>query len=336
VICNGTERRARNNATEPRTPRFGPFLFATIALMLAILAACTSPQPTHASAPPVATTGSPPSNAASVPVLSTAISTPSTAKVDTTTTTVALSELVFKTDGGVSATESSLLRTILQVAQADLIDIGATTVYAYADLDELLSSGAFPPGSIADRRTRYSGTLVAEAGVGKVIIYMRNLRTYSKAEQAKIIIHEYYHEVQRFLRGSTFNQAPFDQIPQMGPSWLIEGAAEYYGYRVADAHGLASYASERARAVSALPALKTLSAYETLEAFNGDLSSGTYPLGVLATEFLSSRYGADRAKIEYWKRATASTDWHDAFAAAFGVSVNDFYDTFEAYRRSLH
>ena len=57
-------------------------------------------------------------------------------------------------------------------------------------------------------------------------------------------------------------------------------------------------------------------------------------LSFLALEWLASHAG-DLAIPEYYRLLPRSLRWEDAFEAAFGITVSDFYDVFEAYAETV-
>jgi len=235
-------------------------------------------------------------------------------------------------DAGVTPDEIQLITRILELAEAELGDTGALRVFVYSDLEELLRSGAFEPAAVEHRRMIYTQGNVAEAGAGKIIIYMPNFRRNQDTE--KIVIHEYYHEVQSYLRRSPISQSDVG-VPRAGPSWLIEGSAEHFGYKLAGAHGFTSYSAARQRGVRASRQLGPLNSYENLRSFNAAGQEGIWSFGVLTTEFMVSRYGEDKVKTEYWKAAKDTTEWQKAFTDTFGESVDAFYGAFDEYRSTL-
>ena len=120
------------------------------------------------------------------------------------------------------------------------------------------------------------------------------------------------------------------------------GAPYYVARRYADARGLLAYEESRKPIVALARATR-------LALDDPDLhkpgTCGNYPphyefyiemvrmLGVLAVERLVERSG-DEALGEYFT-LSKTTAWRDAFAAAFGLSVEDFYREFAEYRRSV-
>ena len=55
---------------------------------------------------------------------------------------------------------------------------------------------------------------------------------------------------------------------------------------------------------------------------------------ILATEWLAERAG-DSSYVDYWRELADSVTWQEAFAAAFRISIEDFYEAFEEHRREL-
>ena len=268
------------------------------------------------------------SSAMSATTTTVAVTTSSTS----TTTTLPPPSLVMMNDAGVTPDEIQLITRILELAEAELGDTGALQVFAYSDLDELLRSGAFDPGAAEHRRRIYTQGNVAEAGAGKIIIYMPNFRRHQDKE--KIVIHEYYHELQAYLRGFRL-LSPDVGVPRAGPAWLIEGSAEHFGYKLASAHGLTSYSAARQRGVRASRQLGPLNSYENLLSFNGADREGIWDFGVLTIEFMVSRYGEDKVKKVYWQAAKETAEWQKAFVDTFGESVDAFYGAYEEYRSTL-
>ena len=57
-----------------------------------------------------------------------------------------------------------------------------------------------------------------------------------------------------------------------------------------------------------------------------------YQLGALGAEHLTRRYGGDNAMWEFWRLVGTGMIWETAFAQAFGIAVEDFYEQFAEYR----
>jgi hypothetical protein len=114
-----------------------------------------------------------------------------------------------------------------------------------------------------------------------------------------------------------------------GARWLMEGAAEYVGYRAVIDAGLVSYDTVRNCQVSNVSSGTPLPPLSTLEgqAFN-ETPGATYGLAWLAVEKSTQRNLGTLAL--YW---SPSDSWRSAFRSAFGVDLDAFYTSFETERR---
>lgn len=263
---------------------------------------------------------------------------PTISPPSTTTTTRSLvrtpaSNITFQHDAGVTSEELDHIRRIMAIAQSELGDAGPVTVYAYDDLEELLKTRA-PGGGIEAARARYSQGSVGEAGAGgKIVIYMPTFRTFQDRE--RLVMHEYFHTIQSYLLGSSINTEPFSQVPKVGPVWILEGTAEYVSSKLADSHGFGSYTGARQRAIRVARTSPSLEMYETWESTNSAPQGSIYSVGLLAAEFIETKYGGDDTKYSYWRALAKHPDWRTAFSDAFGVSIDDFYGEFAAHRQTI-
>ena len=115
------------------------------------------------------------------------------------------------------------------------------------------------------------------------------------------------------------------------PDWLIEGAHRYLWLPYLDAEG--ELPGRRRDGVDASARWLTLplSYFEVTESHNAVTDEYMRALGFFAVEWLAERAG-DPAVFDYLGLMRASGDWRAAFASAFGIGVDDFYEEFEAYR----
>ena len=123
-----------------------------------------------------------------------------------------------------------------------------------------------------------------------------------------------------------------DEVPKAGPRWLAEGVAEYLAYRTVSAGGIIDFAAGRnARFVEKVRHIdEPLSDMETQTGFSG-VGGSKYKYSLLAAELLASRTG-ERALIHYYTLTQPGTTWQEAFESAFGMTVEEFYELFEAHR----
>ena len=162
--------------------------------------------------------------------------------------------------------------------------------------------------------------LVAFTNVGTIWIYGPPYLERPSAARRGIVIHEYFHTMQRELSRSMSQVAPF---------WLREGSARLVEYRIAGREGLLDYAVARASEVRRSYSFGSL---QDLETRSDASSSGGYTLGFLASEYLENLVGPDALRQGFWKSLSGGANWRQAFAATFGVSLEQFYADFEAYR----
>ena len=169
------------------------------------------------------------------------------------------------------------------------------------------------------------------------------------AEQVRgTLAHEYYHVLQFHLR---------QEGPGAGssPAWITEGAATYAQdlYERAQSGGTAE-AVHVGRWRHSLGVARPLRELESNGVFREEPESWAYSFGALAVEWLSGhaeagpdgefgpedvgwtdRLDDDGAHLDYYRLLASGADWQEAFAIAFGLSPDEFYAEFEAYRAEL-
>ena len=148
-------------------------------------------------------------------------------------------------------------------------------------------------------------------------------------DRSLVLAHEYVHVLQHQLAAGA----------AWGPAWLSEGVAVYGEalHRGVIEAGLTASAGldERRREEAALLArLAEIPALRTLETVDDPAERIHYRLGFLAADWLAQRSGAE-ALPGYYRRLPSAEGWQEAFAASFGIVVDDFYAAFEAYRAEL-
>ena len=120
-----------------------------------------------------------------------------------------------------------------------------------------------------------------------------------------------------------------------GPEWMIDGTEVYVRLLYAEAAGSLNYEVTRRKKIHAarLAGLPTDSVdmRGNEDGLRGWAIGG---VGFLAVEWLASRAG-DPAIFEYHRLLRSSETWEEAFATAFGITVEDFYAEFEVYRAEV-
>ena len=116
-----------------------------------------------------------------------------------------------------------------------------------------------------------------------------------------------------------------------GPRWLVHGAEEYAASTFRDAVGEASIDAARRDQLGHPVTLnvETLVLAE-LETAAGFYAQNSRPIAWLAVDYLVSQAGAD-SYVQYFRERAQHQRWEDAFEAAFGLSVGEFYVAFAEY-----
>ena len=123
--------------------------------------------------------------------------------------------------------------------------------------------------------------------------------------------------------------------PGPEPEWMVRGQSAYLQALQHEDAGWGDYAGVRAGHIANIAgASLPLSRFEGEPWRTGVSYSHSESLGFLAVEWLTSRAG-DRALGEYFTLYWSAGDWHEAFEGAFGLTIEKFYEQFEAYRATL-
>ena len=142
--------------------------------------------------------------------------------------------------------------------------------------------------------------------------------------------HEYFHVLQYALADGHI-RGPHGRAP----NWLVEGPATYagaaWGETINQEQTLEFKGFDLQRRFSIAGAALVSSLTDPQGTFQPAVD---YSLGFLATEWLVDYAGVE-ALVDYYRRLPSSNGWESAFAAAFGISVEDFYTAFAAYRAAV-
>ena len=190
------------------------------------------------------------------------------------------------------------------------------TVYVGSDL-EAVAAEYFAV------RGRERPELCADQGDGVIF------QVASCKDAPLVLAHEYVHVLQHQLAGGA----------AWGPAWLTEGVAVYGEalHRALIEQGLTASAGldgrrhEESAALTRAGEVAPLRAFETVE---DDAERVHYRLGFLAADWLAAYAGVETL-AGYYRRLPSADSWQEAFEGAFGIAVDDFYETFEAYRAEL-
>jgi hypothetical protein len=207
-------------------------------------------------------------------------------------------------------------------ARQALGESGAFTIHVICDVDEYATS---TNTSIDEAQLAIDRGKVAHVRGRAMWIYGPNFQKESPTDQRRIVYHEHFHLVQGFLSEGRSSRGA---VP---PLWLIEGSARYFENAVRPAD-LRSARRDQIRRWAYLPTLDRLEDAGGSKVTGG--SGDAYTVGFVAGDYLVNTYGRERLQHDFWV-ALATTDWRSAFLQVFGLTVDAFYEEFEAYRATL-
>jgi hypothetical protein len=124
--------------------------------------------------------------------------------------------------------------------------------------------------------------------------------------------------------------------PNLGPAWMIEGGAEYVGWRGVESMGLvarneARGCNARLASEAGAPADANLNTMESEEGFRA--VNWSYELGMLGMDHLLGSRGLPALTV--YGRLQQGMPWRAAFESAFGISTTAFHSSFPSYRAGL-
>jgi hypothetical protein len=218
-------------------------------------------------------------------------------------------------------------------------------VYAYSTPDQLAEAMSIcvdeRAALLAFRNLWVNSGTIAVAFTGNFFIYAggAHWQGVTLAQVTQTVAHEYFHVLQRELTklpGPPQTDPAMAQVKpnclgtgyERGPTWLTEGSAELFGWlTVASAANVDLSTIRQAYAQSTFEGK-----LEDLEgSYRFRSSSGhSYPLGFLATDFAAK--GRMAPVFQYYRLVGKNIPWKDAFHQAFGITVEYFYEQFEAYK----
>lgn len=179
--------------------------------------------------------------------------------------------------------------------------VAAVNVEFAADWDEWVEATGWRPSG--ESRESYIGFYSQNhIFMGEITATWRDVDT---------IVHEYFHAIQSRLNTR--------RIPV--PSWLVEGSAvhmsqEFYNRTY-------SYRPEGSGFLWWVP-----------EGVSNDvrdaLPNSIYNAGAVAVKWLAANAGGEEAIVEFFRLLAHSETWTDAFFLAFGITIDQFYERFQA------
>jgi hypothetical protein len=253
-------------------------------------------------------------------------------------------ELAYQFGPGMSADSEATVKGYLDHAAGDLITLTGVTVKAtaYVSTDaNWLGQTQCDAGGFHDQAcyTSVAGqfasgfTIAVGAPGGTWVDWgASDFQSDPPALLQKILAHELFHVVQAQLGLPDERTVPTDQPRRGGPNWLIEGSAEYIGYRVAADLGLQPYATSLAQEKSVARGVST--PLDQLMTIQQSQFGSFYNLSEVAVDHLVAETSVG-ALVDYFRELGAGKSWQDAFDGAFGRAIDAFDADFAAYRAKL-
>ena len=124
----------------------------------------------------------------------------------------------------------------------------------------------------------------------------------------------------------------------VGPAWLLFGGSEMVGYRVASDRKMHAYADSLAQMRNTTKfTTAQLQGALTWDGINQiqNLGADHYFLAAAGDRLVADSPNGIRSLATYYSTIAAGRAWPDAFATAFGLSVDAFYAHFTTYRKTL-
>lgn len=309
-----------------------------MAFLGALIAACASTAPTSTPIAPVRDGGSQTPNATETAFFG-AMNATATAQIATiiaipvatgrprTPTVSPTPGVTFRYDSGVTADQRGEIEDAAGIARRYLGDVYNVTIYAFSDLTCVPENPDSPDVTCPNVRGNLGIT------TGNLIELNLAVDSWKRSQALRysVVVHEYVHVVQNYS-SSRASASPL--AVGFGPIWLIEGGADYLASWVVASEKIDDMTSMRASRLNAVKRIRL--PLRTIETRGGahDAGGGSeYTLGWLGTEFLAKNYGGEQNVLKFYRSTATSPRWTDAFKDTFGVTIDEFYDKFEEYRK---
>jgi hypothetical protein len=237
--------------------------------------------------------------------------------------------VTFKYDTGVTAEQAREIEDAVVLSKKYLGEVYNVQVYAFSDLTCVPQEPDSPDITCPSVRG-YLG--IATGNLIELNLATPSWQKSTPAGRKQVVVHEYAHIVQNY---SASKQSASPLSSGLGPLWLIEGGADYLSAWVVSSERLYDYSTVRD---STMTRAKRINApLQSIESYSGARAAGPgseYTLGFFGAEFLARNYGGEQNVLKFFRSTATSRTWHDAFKETFGISIAEFYDKFEEYRRT--
>ena len=194
-------------------------------------------------------------------------------------------------------------------------------MYISPDLDTAVARFRELTGTDASFPEGWEGGFVASGRQAELLAFIaRGTAREADLELGAVLAHEYYHLVQHHILQAA-------GVSAFSPRWLVEGTAAYNDDL---------YTQQRASIdVRARWESVSLDYEAPFEHAAAAFTFADYEIAAFAIDWLVNHSGERDSHIEYWRSLASGSEWQDAFADAFGITVEDFFTEFEEYRSEL-
>lgn len=167
--------------------------------------------------------------------------------------------------------------------------------------------------------------IVATAYEDAIAVYAgsQHWQVAAPIERIVTLIHEYFHVYQNAMVASSLATIP---------SWFTEGSAESFAIMVATQIGVTDQSEFDTYGLYQLTHSPVSGRLEDLGT-HGAMSTEAYPLAYWAVQYLLGTRGVSVVALgEVYQEVRAGSSFGAAFTSVFGLSLEQFYTEFEAWR----
>ena len=208
---------------------------------------------------------------------------------------------------------------------------GPIYIFLYHNVDALAAEFEAATGRDYERWFRTSFKAGSRAVYGRrdfigvntsVEGYHENSPEERKRSFARYLVDVYRHALTGIWRGT-----PRDAVSPAGPQWLTQGIREYFVYHLLEPPGSEACYRPRGQSTSFLP----LDELETSAGYSSQYPGLSRQYVFFATEFLAVQASL-QSIFDYYGSLRGGLGWREAFRAAFGMAIEEFYQLFEEHR----
>ena len=317
---SGPTRSAATRAPTIATP-------SPTATQVATPTSTATPVPTSTATPAPTPTATPPTTPTATP---TASPTPSASATPTRTTTPATAAHPLSPEivvvGDVAPEREAAFRTAFEgvfAFYADRFGIEAPGLQLYIGTDPEAVAAVYRDLGGSDPDALSGGRTIATTIDETNAIFIAGPFVAAGRVPARLVAAEFFLLVQRGLSSPAERE----------PAWLIDGSAHYAAALFQAEQGIPYEAFHEQAIVWAAPLRGSMRSLESRDGWLAQPNPSLYT-SIIATEWLAAHAG-DGSYVDYWRQLAEHATWQEAFAAAFGISVDDFYEAFEKHRSEL-